>query len=175
MLELNRLRKEKTWPFSQESHEPKAQCLWQKCDLTRWGPASSHWPVCTGPHTVKCDDSRTCCISVLRRATISSDHTRSLASFSTGGSVCRRLNSPFEPTAGGEFGVSVSAVGLFSDFNVLGLRHLSQRLFNTQGGETRSRIMSPTLCHELPHLPQTLTINTKNLLQQQWRCEKCHK
>ncbi len=68
--------------------------------------------------------------------------------------------------AGGSLGAfGVSAAGLFSDFNVLGLWHLGQRLFNTQSGETRGRIMSPTLRHELPHLPQTLTNNQNHIKQ----------
>lgn len=48
-----------------------------------------------------------------------------------------------------------------SQFNVLRLGHLGERLLHPQGGQTRGRIVSPTLGHQFTHLPQTLDKHTQ--------------
>lgn len=49
-----------------------------------------------------------------------------------------------------------------SQFNVLRLGHLGERLLHPQGGQTRGRIVSPTLGHQFTHQPQTLDKHTQD-------------
>lgn len=47
-----------------------------------------------------------------------------------------------------------------SQFDVLRLGHLGERLLHPQGGQTGRRIVSPALGHQFAHLPQTLDTDT---------------